>query len=737
MRTKVKRITSIEAEIFFNQPTSVIAFDFDWKVVACNKSFAERAGVDPLDVHGTNIQSIIGAEPEVKDLVEKAFLGERCSGFIWVNGKRIEADINPVFRESEIQGASITLGEQVVGSHKLNYLSKDGFKTVIETAPVTIMIFKSDGSVFYTNQHYKELWCLTARELYLIHEYYNIFEDPQLSNQSIGPYIKKAFEGNNVELPVIDYKLDYAGLGRKGSTPKENWLMGYFYTLQHPEVEDNLTALIFVDVTREINAENAFRKSQERLEMALEGGDLGTWDWDLLNDSIVYNAQWAKMLGYDLDEMDVLSWEEMVHPDDIMWVKDKLDKHILGHAESYEAEYRVMSKEGNWKWILDRGKVVERTGNGMAKRVSGTHLDITSQKQNEEQTLKAEKLLSQLFENAPMGIVMLGFDDEILRINKGFEQIFGYKHDEIIGKYINDVIVPGDRLNEGVKLSKDSVDGKMVYYETERLNKHKEPVPVMIYTLPVVHEGKRLGVYGIYVDIRKRMKVEEELKVRNLELDNFVYKVSHDLRAPLASILGLINLVKLEGGLEDSSEYLHLMENQVHKLDHFIHDVLSHSKNLKMSVITSSINFEELINKCLADLSYLKDFNRVEPQISIDYQSEFKSDKWRINEIFRNLIANTIKYQDKTKGKSFMEVSIKASNEECLIEIRDNGIGIRKESLPHIFDMFYRATDSSNGSGIGLYIVKNAIDKLKGKIKIKSEYGEGTTFTIWLPSFDE
>ncbi|MCB0494920.1 MAG: PAS domain-containing sensor histidine kinase [Cyclobacteriaceae bacterium] len=735
MKTKVRTTNSIGADIFFNQPTSVIAFDPDLKVITCNKSFGVRAGVNPLETEGLNVLSFIGNEPQVKELVDKALGGKICSGLIWVNGKRVEADFGPLIAEEGLIGVSVTLGQEVTGSHKLNYLSKSGFKSVIEQAPVTIMIFKSDGSVFYTNQHYKELWGLTERELYLIHEYYNIFEDPQLTNQSIGSYIKKAFEGNNVELPVIQYKMDYSGLGRKNALSKENWLMGYFYSLQHPEFDDGLTALIFVDITREIDAERAFKKSQERLEMALEGGELGTWDWDLESDAIVYNSQWAKMLGYDLDEMDVLSWEKLVHPDDVSWVKERLNNHIAGYSNSYEAEYRIQNKLGEWKWVLDRGKVVEFTDEGTAKRFSGTHLDITNQKEIELQTLKAEQLLSQLFENAPMGIVMLGFDDEILKVNKGFEKIFGYGQEEILGKYINDVIVPPERMKEGQKLSKDSAKGKIVYFETERLNKNREPVAVMIYTLPVMYNGQRLGVYGIYVDIRKRMKVEEELKVRNLELDNFVYKVSHDLRAPLASILGLINLIKLEGGMDQNLDYLDLMENQVHKLDHFIHDVLSHSKNLKMSVITSTIDFEDIITKCITDLSYLQNSERVKKTISVEL-SDFKSDKWRINEIFRNLIANTIKYQDLNKKESFMDIIIRANKEECLITIKDNGIGIKKESLPHIFEMFYRATVSSNGSGIGLYIVKNAIDKLNGKIEIESNFGEGTTFNIWLPALE-
>lgn len=856
MKTKIREQRSIEANIFFNQSTGILAFNSRFEITISNKSFSRQTNLESINLKDVNLFKVIQFEENASDLKNQLLAGNDIATIINVDKRRFEAKVLPLWAGDNVIGGTITLGEEVIGSPQLNYLSKTGFKSVIENAPMTIMIFRENGSVFYTNQHYKELWGLTDRELYLIHEYYNIFDDSQLNNLAIGPYVKKAFQGNSVEIPVVKYILDYSGLGRKENTTRENWLLGYFFPMENPDSRENLVALIFTEITRQVDAERAFKLSQERLELALEGGELGIWDWDLENDSMVYNKQWAKILGYELDEIDMYSWKKLVHPEDIEWVEKKLNDHILGKSDSYLAEYRVKSKSGEWKWILDRGKVVEFTDTGKAKRISGTHLDITSKKEGEEvlkasearyrnlvdnlpigvaivqddkvayanrelhaivkssfenelvglsaskyfkdskayyqklksiienreadptkeveitdlegnkkcveitsipfilnekpavqsiindvqkrkeieaQTLRAEKLLSQLFENAPMGIVMLGFDDEILKINKGFEQMFGYKPNEVIGRYINDIIVPKNLEQEGIELSKDSGKGEMVYCESQRVSKSNERVPVMIYTLPVFHEGQRLGVYGIYVDLRQRMKVEEELKVRNLELDNFVYKVSHDLRSPLASILGLINLVKLEGGFKDSMQYLKLMENQVHKLDHFIHDVLSHSKNLKMSLVTSPINFKEVIEKCISDLSYLAEFDKVSIKITTDIDN-FLSDKWRVNEIFRNLIANSIKYKDRNKESCELNISVKAEGENCVIRISDNGIGILKDSIPHIFEMFYRATDTSKGSGIGLYIVKNAVEKLNGSIQIESENGVGTNFIIKLPS---
>jgi signal transduction histidine kinase len=220
---------------------------------------------------------------------------------------------------------------------------------------------------------------------------------------------------------------------------------------------------------------------------------------------------------------------------------------------------------------------------------------------------------------------------------------------------------------------------------------------------------------------------------RNLELDNFVYKVSHDLRAPLASILGLINLTKLEESKVNQVKYVELMETQVNKLDHFIRDILSHSKNLKMSVSTDIIDFEEIVLKCFEDLSYLKATSKVVRKISIA-EGEFYSDKWRINEIFRNLIGNAIKYRDQEATENIVEVNISIDEKGSTIVVADNGIGIAEDKLPHVMEMFYRGSEASEGSGIGLYIVQKAVEKIDGKIEIESKPNEGTKFKIWLPS---
>ena len=143
--------------------------------------------------------------------------------------------------------------------------------------------------------------------------------------------------------------------------------------------------LLFTDVTEQREAEHALRESQSRLDLALRGADLGTWDWEVPTGRAVFDERWASMLGYGLDELasDVSTWETLVHPDDLETVRPILAAHLSGEAPAYEAEFRMRTTDGSWRWILARGRVVERDADGAPQRVVGTHLDVTDRKQAE------------------------------------------------------------------------------------------------------------------------------------------------------------------------------------------------------------------------------------------------------------------------------------------------------------------------------------------------------------------
>lgn len=359
--------------------------------------------------------------------------------------------------------------------------------------------------------------------------------------------------------------------------------------------------------------------------------------------------------------------------------------------------------------------------------------DITEKKQNETKFKKNETLFTQLFQNLPMAVVMLDESGKVHQVNRGFEQMFGFDRSELKGRNLNDFIVPDSLRNEGIDLNNLITSNQVVSIETIRRHRAGNLVNVILCGVPVMMENQTIGIYGVYVDITDRKNVEEELKIRNAELDNFVYKVSHDLRAPLSSVLGLVNLARLPGNTDNPMDYIDIIGEKVAALDHFIGDVLSHSKNLKMEVNISKVDLNKVIENTFTELSYLEGAKDMKRMIRIE-GIEFYSDQWRISEIFRNLISNAIKYRQLISNTPEVIVKIHIDHLRADISFSDNGIGIEEKNLARIFEMFYRATEQSDGSGIGLYIVKNAVEKLGGQISVASKPAQGTRFNIILPN---
>jgi PAS domain S-box-containing protein len=359
--------------------------------------------------------------------------------------------------------------------------------------------------------------------------------------------------------------------------------------------------------------------------------------------------------------------------------------------------------------------------------------DVTERKQTEARIRKNEALLAQLFLNVPMAVVLLNEFGKVEQVNKGFEEMFGYTLTELRGRSINDFIVPDELSHEGVDLNNLIASHRVVSIETIRRHRNGTIVNVILYGMPVMLDNQTIGIYGVYVDITQRKRVEEELKVRNTELDNFVYKVSHDLRAPLSSILGLVNLAKLPGNTDNPMDYIDIIGSKVEHLDHFIGDVLSHSKNLKIDLTVAKVDFNHIIDQTFNDLNYLEGAKGISRMVKVD-GIEFYSDPWRIAEILRNLISNAIKYRKLDQVASEIGIKISIDHLRAEIAFSDNGIGIDEKNLAKVFEMFYRATEQSDGSGIGLYIVKNAVDKLGGQISLASRLGQGTRFNIILPN---
>ncbi|HNQ00329.1 MAG TPA: PAS domain-containing sensor histidine kinase, partial [Bacteroidia bacterium] len=248
----------------------------------------------------------------------------------------------------------------------------------------------------------------------------------------------------------------------------------------------------------------------------------------------------------------------------------------------------------------------------------------------------------------------------------------------------------------------------------------------------IVEQGHLVRTWGVQTDITDRKRTEKELLETNQELDTFFYKASHDLKGPLASVMGIVNLARLENKDEVIEKYFDMVETSIRRLDRTLLDLIDLARTRKGTSKLSVINIKNLVDEILHSLKHLPTYDRINFEIKIDQDVEITTDKVLLLSVFQNLIHNAINYCN--QQSPWIRIKAEAKNRGIEVEVADNGKGIPEVVQNRVFEMFYRGHPDSNGSGLGLFIVKNALEKMKGKIKFTSEQGHGTVFYVTIPN---
>ncbi|MDZ4844682.1 MAG: hybrid sensor histidine kinase/response regulator [Chitinophagales bacterium] len=239
----------------------------------------------------------------------------------------------------------------------------------------------------------------------------------------------------------------------------------------------------------------------------------------------------------------------------------------------------------------------------------------------------------------------------------------------------------------------------------------------------------------------KFFKTQNELRIRNAELEKanaelekFVYSASHDLRAPLASVLGLTRLAKMENNNPDCNDYLSKIETSVDKLDLLLRNIINYYRGVKQEEQHVEIDFQKLFKEALDSFEYYGNAKQIKFSVDVKQSNIFKGDEPRLKIILNNMLSNAIKYQRTDEGEKQVTLHATVENGHASIEVGDNGIGIEPGNTEKIFMMFHRSTEKNAGSGIGLYIVKETLNKLSGSIAVDSTPGKGSKFIIKIPN---
>jgi len=251
--------------------------------------------------------------------------------------------------------------------------------------------------------------------------------------------------------------------------------------------------------------------------------------------------------------------------------------------------------------------------------------------------------------------------------------------------------------------------------------------------LPAVTMGVYLLISLNHYNALQLVSSNEMLTKANAELDRFVYSTSHDLRAPLASVLGLINITAQSEKPEDVTKYLGMMKDRVNSLDKFIRDITDYSRNNRLEIAREKVNLHDLAQEIWESLKYSPEAENINFQVDIPAETLVESDKNRLRIVMANLIANAMRYHDLRKEERYIRLKHQMNGRVFYLKVEDNGQGIASEQHNRIFDMFYRGNEHSKGSGLGLYIVRETLNKLSGSIQLESVPGIGSTFTVKLP----
>lgn len=342
-----------------------------------------------------------------------------------------------------------------------------------------------------------------------------------------------------------------------------------------------------------------------------------------------------------------------------------------------------------------------------------------------------------------LGLMEVDNQERIVTINDPFCQMSGYDRTELIGMKPSDLLLEDKTSKEDVnRIMQSRRNGVATTYSFDVRIKSGEVRTWLISGSPRYNsEGLVIGSMGFHLDITEQKKrtqelysANETLQKTNKELDTFVYRVSHDLRSPLLAVIGLTQIAK--GNLEKSTDktvlgLINMIGDKVRHLDEIIVSILHYSRNSRLAPSPSRWSIKELLKTILDNTQQAE--KEIDMIFNVNGIDEVYSDKMRWELIINNLINNAVKYSDPSKENSWVSFELTQNGSQYRMVIEDNGVGIPKKAQQRVFEMFYRNSSIADGSGLGLYIVDDAVKKLGGKITLTSEEHVGTRVTISLP----
>jgi len=719
----------------------VCCCDENGRLLYVNKAVENILGYNRQELIGTRYKDLMFEEDcceletadipiksEHSDIPEKRFLHKNGSSvcLLW------SVIWDEQYKMSYCIGRDITEKKNI---EKAFEIERRRFYNLYSQAPSSMGIIKGPNHVYeLANELFlqligkKDIIGKTVREIL-----------PELGSQGIFEILDEVYKtGKPFSANEMLIQLD-----RQGNGTLTDAYLNFIYQA-HRDVDNHVDGILFFanDVTEQVISRKKIEEREKMYRDLIQKSPVATYSCDAEGRILTYNKAAAALWGREPEigkDLWYDSWS--------IYNNKSTQRHSLGELiADIEQEQPSLGREiiierpnGNKRNVLPY-PVPFRNDQGQITGAVIVLADLTEVRLARQELRKSEKKYRHLFDNNPMSMWVIDLMTfKFLDVNKMAVLQYGYSRDEFLSMTALD-IRPLDDQQHFIKSSDPSEINGSNYNRGKwnHLKKDGTIIPVEIVAHDIKYEGSPARLI-LSNDITDRIQAEINLEKRNRdliktnsELDKFVYSVSHDLRSPLTSILGLLAFIETESQEADTLFHVGLIRKSVNRLDEFVKNILSYSRNNRRGLEVEQIPLQQTILEVVDSLQGLPEAMGINYQVDIKEKEPFYSDGLRLNTVLENLISNAIKYHRKEEPGRFIKINGYSDDRGFQFTIADNGVGIAAQYHQKIYEMFFRLSGKQSGSGIGLYIVKDALEILQGSIELQSQEGMGTTFTITL-----
>jgi|GEM_PF-3892281 len=528
------------------------------------------------------------------------------------------------------------------------------------------------------------------------------------------------------------------------------WVLTSKWPLQNNAGDVIGTFGISRDITERVLAEEGLRHTKQQLELALTAANVGLWDWEVPTNRTYYSPEFKAQLGYGpeapWDSYD--DWERLLHPDDVPAALQILHDYFDGNLPEYESTFRLRHRDGSYRWILSKGKLYH-DDDGKPVRMIGVHVDVTDYRTITEALRAGEQRLRKIIDTVPHMISIRDQEGRFVLANQALATAFGVSLDELTVNGTGQV--PTDRfpLHPTQQHVIETGTGRTCEEEPFTDAEGRQRVLSSINVPFVDPSLDARCALTVSVDITDRIRDQLELtqlavrlseanrewQLKNRELEQFVYTVSHDLKAPLVTCRGFVGLLRedlADGKMDDVNDSLERIQNATQRMQLLIEDLLQFSRIGRICSEPEQIDMVALLKDLQADLTVQLQQADAQLEIAPDLPP-CHADRRRMIEVFENLIVNAIDYGCPEPGAVIQVGGQTGPPGEVRYFVRDSGPGIAPEYQERIFGLFNRLQTDRKGTGVGLAIVAKIAQIHGGRAWVESRPGQGATFWLSLP----